>query len=108
MLRARASFSADDRLTTALAASRSRRGEPGAGAFADQVALELPERPKEVKHQPAAWRRGVDRPGDRAEADAALFERRHGFDQMRQRAAKPVQFPDDQHISLAHIVEGAA
>ena len=37
-----------------------------------------------------------------------MFERRHGFDQMHERAAEPVEFPNDQHVSLAHIVERLA
>ena len=37
-----------------------------------------------------------------------LFERRHGFDQMHERAAEPVELPNDEHVALAHIVERLA
>jgi hypothetical protein len=33
--------------------------------------------------------------GEGPEADAPLLQRRHGFDQVRQRAAEPIQLPDD-------------
>jgi hypothetical protein len=34
-----------------------------AGSFADEVALELPERAEDVKDKPSSWRGGVDRLG---------------------------------------------
>jgi len=37
---------------------------------------------KKMEDQSAAGCGGVDCFGDRAETDAALFERRHGFDKM--------------------------
>ena len=64
----------DDRLATALATSRGGRCQASASTFLDQIALELPERPKEVEHQPAAGRGGVDCFGEGPEADAPLLQ----------------------------------
>ena len=92
-------------LATSFASSRGSGRKASAGAFLDEVAFELAERPKEVEHQPAAGRGGVDCLGEGAEADAPLLQRRNSFDQVRQRAAEPIQFPDDQHITVARVVE---
>src|SRR3954454_15123132 len=42
-------------------APRPRRTQPGLGTLADEVALELGERPEHVEDQPAAARGGVER-----------------------------------------------
>jgi hypothetical protein len=46
-----------------------------------------------VEDQPAAGGGGVDRLGQRAQADAAPLERGDGVDQVGQRAAEPVELP---------------
>jgi hypothetical protein len=53
-------------------ATRSGRLEAGQGPFADDAAFELGERREDMEHQLAARRGGVDRLGERAQADAAL------------------------------------
>lgn len=93
-------FRGGDRLT----AARSG-GKPGARAFADEIALEVAERAEQMKHQSAAGRRGVDGLRDRAETDALRFETGDRFDQMRERPAEPVEFPDRQHIAMTDITE---
>jgi hypothetical protein len=62
----------DDRLATALAASRGCRCQAGASAFPDQIALELPERPKEVEYQAAPGRGRIDQRRKFLAASAAL------------------------------------
>jgi len=47
----------------------------------------------------------VDRFGEQAEPHSAWFQRGHGLDQVRQAAPEPIQFPDDQHLAVAHAVE---
>jgi hypothetical protein len=54
------------------------------GPLPDQVALELGEGGEDVKDEPPAGRRRVDRLGERPEADPALLERAHSLDQMAQ------------------------
>ena len=95
----------DSRLAPALAASRSGGSKPRASAFAYQVALELPQRAEQVEYQPAARRRGVDRLGNRAEADTTLSRAPSRFRSDVPATAKPVQFPDDEHVAVAHVVE---
>jgi hypothetical protein len=58
-----------------------------------------------MKDEAAAGRRGVDRLGNGAEPDAAFFERRYRIDEMWQRAAEAIQFPDDQHVTIAGVFE---
>ena len=61
-------------------ATRSGCLQAGQGALADDAALELGERGEDVKHQRAAGGGGVDRLGERAQADAALAELLDGLD----------------------------
>ena len=63
-------------------ASCSRRRKSGAGAFADQVALELCERSEDVEHECAARIARVDRLGQRAELHSPPVERGHQVDQV--------------------------
>ena len=56
-------FFRHDGFAPALAPARRRGVEAGAGSFADEVALELPERAEDVRDKPSSWRRGVDRLG---------------------------------------------
>jgi hypothetical protein len=56
-------FVRHDRFASALATARRRGVETGAGSFADEVALELPESAEDVKDEPSSWRRRVDRLG---------------------------------------------
>ena len=49
--------------------------QPGRGALADQVALELAQRAEHVEDEPSARRSGVDAFGQRPETDATRFQR---------------------------------
>jgi hypothetical protein len=106
MLRARASFSA---LTTGLRPPLRPRDaaaeSPARVRSRIRSRSNWPRAPKRWNTEPPTWCGGVDRLGDRAEPDTALFKRCYGFDQMHQRATEPVELPDDEYIARAHIVE---
>jgi hypothetical protein len=98
-------FGGQGRFAPSPAAPGSRGGEARLGALADQVALEFGQRCEDVEDQLAARRRGVDMLLQAFEADAARVERVHGFDQVLERAAEPVELPDDEGVALAQIVQ---
>jgi len=79
------------RRSTAAAAALARRLQPGQGSVADQVALELGQRPEQVEHQPSTRGRRVDRLLERPEPDAPLVE-------VAQRPTEAVEPPDDQDV----------
>jgi hypothetical protein len=79
-------------------------GQPGAGAFADQVALELGQGGEDVEDKLAARRGGVDRLLQAPEPDAALSQAGDGVDQLPKGAAEPVELPDDQGVAGAQQV----
>jgi hypothetical protein len=81
------------------------RGQPGAGAFADQVALELGQGGEDVEDELAAGSGGVDRLLEAAEPDAAVGQAGDGVDQMTQGAAEPIQLPHDQGVAGAELVQ---
>jgi hypothetical protein len=89
-------------LASALATARYRRVESGAGSLADEVALELSKRAKNMEDEPSAWRCGVDRFSERAEADTPRFQGVHRLDQMRQRAAEAIKLPYRQNVAVPH------
>ena len=55
--------------------------------------------------QPIAGGRGVDRLGERAQADLAPLELLDGLDQLPDRAGEPVELPDDQRVPSPVVVE---
>jgi hypothetical protein len=79
--------------------------QPGAGAFADQVAFELSQGREDVKDELAARRGGVDRLLQTAEPDLALGQAGDGVDQVPQGAAEAVEFPNDQGVAGAQLVQ---
>ena len=72
--------------------------ESRCGPLADDRTLELGERSEDVEDQPIAGGRGVDRLGERAQADLAPLELLDGLDQLPDRAGEPVELPDDQRV----------
>ena len=88
-----------------MAAPRAGRGQPGAGAFADQVAFELGQGGEDVEDELAARGGGVDRLLEAAEPDAAVGQAGDGVDQVPQGAAEAVEFPDDQGVARAELVQ---
>jgi hypothetical protein len=67
-------------------------GQPGGGAFADEVAFELGQGGEHVEDELAARRDGVDRLLQAPESNAAVGESGDGVDQMPQGAAEAVEF----------------
>jgi hypothetical protein len=87
-------------------ASLSASGfQPRAGAFADQAALEFRERAEDLKHEPPAGRRGVDRLGERAEADLAPFKLLDCLDKLLERTRQAVEFPDHKHVARPEAIK---
>ena len=69
--------------STALSATVGGGSETGAGAFTDQVTLELTEGTEEVEDEATAGRRRVDGLGERAQPHAARLQGTHRLDQVR-------------------------
>jgi hypothetical protein len=91
-----------------VAAAGPGRGQPGAGALADQVALELGQRGEHVEDELAAWPGGVDRLLQAAEPDPAVGQPGDGVDQMPKGPAEAVELPDDQGVAGAQLVQELA
>ena len=81
---------------------RPRGREPGPGAFADQLPLELGQRREDAEHEAAGRRGGVDLralPGEHPQAHAAGRQVLHGVDQVGAGAAEAIELPDDEHVA---------
>ena len=79
-----------------------RGREPGQGAFADQLPLELGQRREDAEHEADGRRGGVDLralPGEHPQAHAAGRQVLHGVDQVGEGAAQAVELPDDEHVA---------
>ena len=83
----------------------ARGFQSGARALTDEAALEFGERAEYLKHEPAARRRRVDRLGERPESDLAALQLFDRLDELLQRPREPVEFPDDECVAGAKIVE---
>jgi len=79
--------------------------ESGHGALSCDLPNKLGEGAEEVKRQPSLRSGGIDAFGETDELDAALIERFDFGDEVFQRAAEPVEAPDDEGISLAEVFE---
>ena len=76
------------------AAARPRGREPGQGAFADQLPLELGQRREDAEHEAAGRGGGVDLralAGEHPQAHAAGRQVLHGVDQVGQGTAEAVE-----------------
>jgi hypothetical protein len=93
------------RRPTAAAATGPGGGQASSGAFADQVALELGQGGKDVEDELATGSGGVDRLLEAAEPDATAGQAGEGIDQVPQGAAKAIEFPDDQGVARAQLVQ---
>jgi hypothetical protein len=80
-------------------------GKPSGRALADQVAFELGQGREHMEDELAARGGRFDRLLQAAEPDPALGQAGDGVDQVPQRAAEPVQFPDDQGVAGAELVQ---
>jgi hypothetical protein len=81
-------------------------GKPGLSALADQCALEFGERREQVKGELPVNRAGVDPFGQRPEFDPAFLKSARQRDQVRHRAAEPVETPHDELIAAARHFQG--
>ena len=76
-------------------------GEAGVGTLAQHVALELGHQPEDAEQELAGRRRGVDQVlVEGLQLDVACVQKIDGLDQMQQRAAEPIELPDDDDIAL--------
>src|SRR5436305_9553119 len=76
----------------------ARRLQARLGALADELALELGDRPEDVEHQPTRRARGVDPLRQAAKTEPALPELANQLDQMPQAPAQAIQPPHHQHV----------
>jgi len=53
------------------------------------------------------WRRRVHLLGDRAERHTAVLQVGNDCEEMRERAAEAVEFPDDQNVAVSEIGEAS-
>jgi hypothetical protein len=81
-------------------------GETGHDPFMRERALVLGKRAKYLEQEFAGCRRGIQRLCERPKGDLALPQGVHDRQQMRERAAKSVQFPDNEYIAGLHEVQG--
>ena len=85
------------------AAARPRGGEPGQGAFAGQLPLELGQRREDAEYEAAGGGGGVDLrvlPGEHPQAHAAGRQVLHGVDQqVSEGTTEAVELPDDEHVA---------
>ena len=89
---------------------RPRGREPGQGAFADQLPLELGQRREDAEHEAPCGGGGVDLralPGEHPQAHAAGRQVLHGVDQVGEIAAEAVELPDDEHVARPERAQAA-
>jgi hypothetical protein len=85
------------------AAPRARRGQARVGPLANEVALELGQRPKHMEHQFATARRGVEVFLETLETNATLREVGDHLDEMAEGSPEAIEFPNQQHIALTEM-----
>jgi hypothetical protein len=91
-----------------VAAAGPGGGQPGGGAFADEVAFELGQGGEDVEDELAAGGSGVDRLLQAPEPDPALSQAGDGVDQVPQRPAQPVQLPHHEGVAGPELVQEGA
>src|SRR3546814_5782416 len=70
-----------------------------------QRSLVLGERAEQREQQLAMRRGGIHLFRQRPEGDAAFLEVGDDRQQVRQRAAEPIELPDNQRVAVVHVVE---
>jgi hypothetical protein len=75
------------------------------GALLDEVAFELRQRPKHVKHQFATAGCRIEVFLETLEANTPLRQVRDDLDEMAERAPEAVQLPDQEHVAFAQVGE---
>jgi len=89
---------APSRWSATLPATGPRRRQPGPGALADQSSFELGQRPKDMKDELTSGGGGVDLLRETLEADLFPIKAGHWRDEVGQRAALPIEPPEDQGV----------
>jgi hypothetical protein len=79
--------------------------QSGSGAFADEVAFELGQGREDVEDELAAGSGGIDRLLEAAEPDAARSQAGDGVNEVPEGAAEAVEFPDDQGVAGAQLIQ---
>jgi len=92
-------FAIDAGRSATMAAAPPCCGKSGMNTLLDQGSFELRERAKNVEQEFALRCGGVHLLGQRPKSDTSLFEVSHSGEKMRQRSAKPIEFPDDEAIA---------
>ncbi len=95
------------RTPSALSAALAGRPQTGAGSLPDHGALELGEGPKHLHHHASGRTGGVDRLCQGAEGGARRVDLLQDMQQILERAGQAVEFPDDESIAVAQMVEEA-
>ena len=73
------------------------------GPLADEVALELGQRPKHMEHQFATARRGVEVFLETLEPDATLREVADHLDEMAEGPSEAIEFPNHQDVAMTEM-----
>lgn len=68
--------------------------------LADQPALELCERPHDLKHGAARYAAGVYVLGEAAKVRALPLDPLHDLQQVGKRSGKPIKFPDRERVAV--------
>jgi hypothetical protein len=93
------------RRAAAVAAAGPSGGQPGGGAFADQVAFELGQGREQMEDELAARGGGIDRFLETPETDAAVAEAGDGIDQVAQGATQPIKPPHHKGVARTKLVQ---
>src|SRR3990172_3225401 len=100
-----ASLLVEDGTPATLSTTGASRGEPGHGALADEIPLELSERPEDVEDQLSGAGGGVDVLVEGTETDAARLELANNLDEVAKRPADAIELPDHERVALARVGE---
>ena len=82
-----------------------RSHEPRLGALPDEVALELRQRPKHVKDQPATTCCGSEVLLETLKANPPLRQVGDDLNEMPERAPEAVELPDYEDVAVAQVRE---
>lgn len=91
--------------TSALLATRSRSLKTGAGALANEGALEFGERTKQVKHQTATGACCIDMLSQRTQRNVTSLEVLNSLDELAHGACEAIKLPDHEGIARSHVIE---
>lgn len=85
----------------------ARGGEPRARALANHRPLELRKASQDLHDHAAGGARRVDGLGEAAKAGARRLDLVQDEDQIAQRARETIEFPHDDDVALAELLEHA-